>query len=506
MSHVIGIDIGSSGIKVGSMDREGNLGMLEYGTYRPVFPQPGWVEIDLEEMWRLVQRLVRKVSDRIREAGGKPEAISISCFCNASVFLGEDGRPLYNGILYMDQRTQAEADWIKANIPQDLRFGITKNRIEPGIFSVTSLLWMKNHRPDIYARIHRWGHLSSYILYRLTGSFVLDWTQASYTGLFDVAAYRWSETLCDLLGIDMRMLAEIVDPAEVVGRVREESGLAIEPIPVAAGGADTACSALSLGIRAGELFESVGTSNVITVCRDNPHQFDERFMNRCHVIKNLWLTHGAMSHPGSCVRWFRHTLLSREEAEQQDILERLAAESRPGANGIYFLPYMYGERTPIWDIHARGTFVGLDLNSTKGDMLQAVYEGCAYGLKQIFGILEQHGDIHCGSFMSIGGGAHNRHWSQIKANVLQKRIEVKAVSETAAAGACLLAGHAAGFFSRLEEGLPDVRGHTLFTAVPDAAWSEFYEAQYRLFGQLYPALKPFFAQAAQIRQQPEGAG
>ncbi|WP_248924325.1 xylulokinase [Paenibacillus hamazuiensis] len=500
MSHVIGIDIGSSGIKVGAFDREGHLAWLEYEPYSLLFPQPGWVEIDLELIWELVHKLAAKVCRQARDHGGEIEAISISCFCNASVFMDETGRPLCNGIMYMDQRSSEEADWIRQNVPEEMRFAITKNRIEPGMFSATTLLWVRNHRPELYRKTHKWGHLSSFILYKLTGAFVLDWTQASYTSLYDVARYQWSSELTDRYGIDERLLPEVVAPSEIVGRLLASSDLPLGPVPVVAGGADTACSSLALGLQPGELFESVGTSNVLTVCSDQPDRFDPRFMNRCHILKNRWLSHGAMSTPGSTIRWFKETFLTAAEQRSRSILDELALSSRPGANGLYFLPYMFGERTPIWDIHARGTFAGLDLTSTKADMLQAIYEGCAYGLRQIYEILDQVYALPCSEFKSIGGGAKNRHWTQIKSTVLGKGIYVQEVSESAVCGAARLAGNAVGFSSSLQEAVPSI-GKVLYKAEPDERLSEFYEQRYQLFNELYPSLRNFFAKSSLLRNK-----
>lgn len=500
MSHVMGIDIGSSGIKVGALNREGQLAWLQYEPYSLLFPQPGWVEVDLELMWELVQKLAAKVCRQVRDHGGEIEAISMSCFCNASVFMDETGRPLCNGIMYMDQRSAAEADWIRHHVSEEQRFAITKNRIEPGMFSATTLLWVKNQRPELYRKTHKWGHLSSFILYKLTGEFVLDWTQASYTSLYDVAQYRWSSELADLYGIDERKLPEVVDSSEIVGRLLASSDLPLGPVPVVAGGADTACSTLALGLKPGELFESVGTSNVLTICSDHPERFDARFMNRCHILKNRWLSHGAMSTPGSTIRWFKESFLTAAEQRNHAALDELVQGSQPGASGLFFLPYMFGERTPIWDIHARGTFIGLDLTSTKADMLQAIFEGCAYGLRQIYEILEQNYALPYSEFKSIGGGAKNRHWSQIKSTVLGKSINVQEVSESAVCGAALLAGYAVGFVDSLQEGIPGI-GKTLYQVEPDQQYSDFYEQRYQLFNELYPSLRNFFAKVSILRNK-----
>ncbi|WP_314001993.1 FGGY family carbohydrate kinase [uncultured Paenibacillus sp.] len=502
MSHVIGIDVGTSGIKVAAVGRDGRIEDVESRAYALCFPQPGWVEIDLEQTWELVHELLGLVSRKVADLGGEIEAVSLSCFCNASVFLDEAGRPLQRGILYMDQRSTAETEWVKAAVSEEERFRITKNRTEPGMISLTSLLWFKNNRPELFRRTRKWGHLSSYLLYRLTGRFVLDWTQASYSGMFDVEEYRWSAKLCGIYGIEESLLPEIVDPREAIGRVSDDCGLPFGGrVRVAAGAADTACSTLTLGLAPGQMFESVGTSDVLTICTDNPRRFDARFLNRCHILKGRWLSHGAMSTPGSSIRWFKENFLQAEAAADPGILENLVRSAPPGANGLFFLPYMFGERSPIWDVHARGSFVGLDLTSTKTDMLQAIYEGCAYGLRQIYEIMEEAYGLSFADFFSIGGGAQNRHWSQIKSNVLGKVIEVNEVAETAACGAALLAGRAVGFYADMDEGVCAFKSRRLFAVEPDQKLVLRYERQYRLFCELYPALRSFFAKAYNARKE-----
>ncbi len=493
MSHVIGIDIGTSGIKVGAMNKEGVLGYLEYQPYSLLYPQKGWVEIDLEDIWYKTKTLLLKVWHQV-ETVGSVNAISLSTFCNSSVFLNEKGEPLYHGIMYLDQRSKADADWIKNVVGEDLLDRVTKNRLEQGMYTVTTHLWFKNNHPELYEQTYKWGNLSTFILHKLTGCFVMDWTQSSFSGMYDIENYQWSSEIYEKVGIDREKLPKVVDPSSIIGELvlLEHTS---KGIPVVAGAADTACSTVALGITANEMFESVGTSNVLTVCTEEPDILDKRFLNRCHVIKNRWLSHGAMSFPGASIQWFNEQFL-KPDCYSKTIFADLYKQSTIGANGVFFLPYMQGERSPIWDPNARGVFAGLHLNSSKADMFRAILEGCSFGLRQIYEIIETKYQLQIESFPSIGGGAKNKEWAQIKANVLNKHIHIKNISETGVLGACLIAGTAIGYFSSLENAVKEIQNETIYTASPENDEVGAYGELYRVFVELYPSLKQFFALSA----------
>jgi xylulokinase len=487
MSHIIGIDVGTSGIKVGAMNKEGVLGYIEYQPYSLLYPQKGWVELDLEDVWYKTKTLLMKVWHEV-ETVGTVDAISLSTFCNSSVFLNDKGEPLYQGIMYLDQRSKAESDWIKSVVGEDLLYQVTKNRLESGMYTITTLLWFKHNHPELYAQIYKWGNLSTFILHKLTGIFVMDWTQCSFSGMYDVENYKWSSDIYEKAGIDREKLPEAVDPSSIIGDLVLPD---LNPIPVIAGAADTACSAVALNIGVNEMFESVGTSNVLTVCTDHPDRLDKRFLNRCHVIKNRWLSHGAMSFPGAAIQWFNEHFL-KSDGHSKTVLEELCKESIPGANGVFFLPYMQGERSPIWDPNARGVFAGIHLNTTKADMFRAILEGCSFGLRQINDIIETKYQLQVDGFPSIGGGSKNQEWARIKANVLNKKVNIKDVSETGVLGACLIAGTAIGYFSSLENAAKEISNRTICTVEPENDQLSIYDEIYKVFNELYPSLQSFF--------------
>lgn len=483
MSHVISIDIGTSNIKVGSMTKDGEVTIYSKDSYPLIYPKSGWLEIDADKVWQKTQKMINDAIQQVELNGGIVDAISLSTFCNSSICMDRDGNSLSNGIMYLDNRSKKQAENIKAKIGDDVLYKITRNRLEPGMYTVTSLLWFKENNPALFDQVSIWGNLSTFILNKLSGNFVMDWTQASYSGLFDVVKHTWSLELCEKLGIDQSILPKVVSPFDYVGDYNS--------IPIIAGAADTACSSLALCLTPGEIFESVGTSNVLTLCSDNADQLDVRFLNRCFVWEDEWLSHGAMSTPGAALKWFFNNFL-KDEGNEANVLEKLPEQSTIGANGVFFLPYMQGERSPIWDPDARGVFSGLHLNTSKADMLRAMLEGSAFGLKQIYAIMEDIYHVDLLSFRSIGGGSKNRTWAQIKANVLKKEIEVQEVSETGIYGSCLLAAKAVGYFKNKDEIKSYVKNETVYTIKPNPETFETYDDLYTKFTKLYPALKGTF--------------
>jgi xylulokinase len=500
LSYVIGIDVGTSGIKVGAMNHEGKLCFLSRDSYPLQYPFPGGVEIDPNEIWEKVCSLIKHTANEIGSAGGTVSALSFSTFCNASILLDEHANPLGNGILYIDQRSKKEAEWIQAKVSEERIFSITGNRIEPGMISATSLLWVRRNQPDHYEKAFKWGHLSTYLIAKLTGEFTIDWTQASFTGLFDVTHYGWSAEMCNAYGIDQALLPFIVEPGQIVGQtIKSLAGqLGFSNIPVIAGAADTASSTFALGVSPGEVFESVGTSDVLTVVSHTTDRFDKRFLNRCHVIKGQWLSHGAMSTPGAAVQWFYNEFL-RGEGSIHDAFVRLPEQSPVGSNGVFFLPYMLGERSPIWDPDATGMFIGLSLRTRKEDMARAILEGSSYGMRQLMDIIRKEYQLFPSVLTAIGGGSQNRVWNQIKANVLQTVIETREVGETALMGACYLAGLSIGMYKK-EDITTFNSGNKVQKYSPDPDLITNYAMYYELYQTLYPSIKQFYKQAASLNE------
>jgi xylulokinase len=504
MGYMLGIDIGTSSIKVGLFSEDGQLVTINRQEYEIDYPVPGWAEVDPDSWWSLVRKALKEVLNRPDITAGEIYSVGISTLCPALLAVDHSFQVLHPAIIFIDQRSSKEAEKIKRVIPEEVFFETTGNRIIPGASSLTSIIWLKKNRPEVYRKTSFFGHGNSYIAYKLTGNFFLDRTNASYMGVFDArATYDWRRDLIEDLGLSPDKFPPVLLSSSSAGWITREAsretGL-IEGTPVAIGGADTACSSLALGVlNNGDLFESCGTSDVITVCTSKP-SFNDKFLNRCHVIDNHWLLHGAMSTPGAIIKWMGEELAPPREGINNvyDLIFKEATESPPGANGLIFLPYMFGERTPIWDPNARGVFFGLSLNSKRGDIYRAVLEGVGFGLRQILEIVMTSTGLNVQELKVVGGAAQNQLWNQIKADILQVELLSMEYQETAVLGAALLGGMNAGIINDIYKFTEELKLKRLDRYHPDQNNQLLYNQLYQLYIDLYPLLKDKYKQLRQV--------
>lgn len=504
MSRFLGIDVGSGSVKMAVADANGAVVAFDQESHAPRSPHPGWVEFDPESIWSLIVVLARRLGTTYPTEFAAVRGIGLSVLCPGLVAMDHSGEPLSGAITFSDNRSASEAaELASALSPVDL-FHVSGNRLMPGACSVTSMLWIRRHLPDAYARTACFGHLNSFLGKRMTGEFGIDPSNASYTGLFDTAAGNWSAETARTLDFDLSVLPRIVASHKPVGLLRnDELLLAGLPrgIAVAMGGGDTACSALAVGaVSNGDLFESVGTTNVITLCSSEPG-FDQRFMNRCHVVPDRWLYHGATSSTGAALVWLRDVILEASAEEEFAQLLQRAAEVGPDEPVPLFLPYLTGERTPVWDPHAAGVLFGLCLETRREHLLRAVLEGCGFAVRQILSIVEEIAGQTVDCVLSIGGGAKIAEWTQIKADITGRPHAVLQMNNAAVVGAALLAAAAAGVWSAAE--LTAASEQRLLNRdesavwrrfTPDPAWNSVYRRRFEIYRELYPALQPLFKQ------------
>lgn len=486
---LLGIDAGTSSIKVCAFDGGGKLLAKAQRSVPVVTPLPLWAEIDLERYWELVAEAIQEVTGRV----GPAVAIGLSTTCPTTVVLGADHQPLRPGIVYLDGRADElvrEVTGADAVAYQQR----TGNRASTSTCWAANLLWLRRNEPELWSRVRHACMLNGYLGLRLTGTLALDPTQASYSGLMDVRAPQpcLSAELLDLWQVPAELLPPLRSGADLLGGVTVaasgKTGLAAGT-PVALGVADTVAAAFATGMRAsGDVFESVGTSGVITFCLDRP-QFDDCFLNRYHILPGRWLAHGAMSTLGGCFGWLQSKVWP--EVRSLPELERMAQDSVPGANGVVFLPYLAGERSPIWDAEASAAWVGLRLAHTRADMVRAVFEGAAFGLRQILERAEVRWQWHPGKLVGVGGGAHSRFWAQIKADILQLEYGMAEFTDASALGAALLGGIACRRYGGLEDpALPTIQVAAQYVKPGSPERRALYDRQFAVFAQLYPLLAP----------------
>ncbi len=485
---LLGIDAGTSSVKICAIAPDGRMIAKAQRPVPVVTAFPLWAEIDLERYWALVCEALREVSARVGPVAG----IGLSTTCPTTIVLDEKDRPLRSGIVYLDGRADALLREVigpdaTAYLPQ------TGNRASSSTCWAANLTWLQRHDPALWRKVRRVLMLNSFIALRLTGRAAIEPTQASYSGLMDVRTREaaWSAPLFRLWNVEPDLVPELVSGAACLGGVTSEAaavtGLAAGT-PLALGAADTAAAAFAVGLqRAGDAFESVGTSGVITFCLDAP-SFDPRFLNRHHVLPGRWLAHGAMSTLGGAFGWLQGKVWP--DVRSFGELEHLAMESVPGANGLVFLPYLAGERSPIWDAEASAAWIGLRLHHTRADMVRAVFEGGALALRQILEIAGSQWSWRPTDLVGVGGGARSRFWAQVKADVLGLNYHMATLTDASAIGAALLGGVAAGTFSGVEDPvLPGIRCNDQKVQPGPAERRAVYDRRFDVYRSLYPALQ-----------------
>ncbi len=505
-SLLVGIDVGTTGVKALLCARDGAVLAQASQEYPTAYPQSGWAEQDPVAWWEATCAVLRKV---VGQAGTSPlaiAAIGVSCQAPTLVAVDAAGMPVHPALIWMDRRSERQCDALRASVDEAAIARINGGRIDP-YFLAPKILWLRDEAPAAYARTHQIVQANGYIVHRLTGVFCMDSSHGPLTLLFDNDRQAWSPQLIDAMGIDPAKLPPVVPCAQVVGTVTAAAavatGLAPET-PVIAGMTDGTAASIEVGlVRPGAAAEMTGQSTVLLICSDMPYRGNLLFPLG-HPITGLHLVVGAMVATGGALRWFRDQLGAHEVAEAArlgvdpfDLLGEQAAQSRPGANRVLFLPYMYGERSPIWDSTARGVFFGVSLATTKGDLVRAIMEGAAYGLRHNVETAAADG-FPVSALACVGGGARSALWNQIKADVLDRPVTLPGAASGAAMGDAIVAAAAVGLYSTIEAAVAGmVTEGPVFQ--PDPARVPTYDDYYRIYRNLYPALRASFRDLAGVR-------
>ncbi len=473
MSSLVGLDVGTTGVKALAVSPEGEVLSRIEEAYPLSTPQPGWAEQDPENWWRAAESALAGLA--VTDLAG----IGLAGQMHGLVVLDERERVLRPAILWNDQRTAAQCVEIEERLGLRRLVELTGNRALPG-FTAPKLLWLRRHEPEVYERIAHVLLPKDYVRLRLTGERAIDATDASGTLLFDVARRRWSDEVLAALEIPREWLPPVLESPAVAGHNSDG-------VPLAAGAGDQAAGALGVGVdRPGPLSIVLGTSGVVFAALPafaaNP---EGRLHSFCHAVPDGWHAMGVMLAAAGSLRWLR------DVAAPGESFESLTAEAEPwppGVEGRGFLPYLAGERTPHADPNARAAFVGLSLRHDRGALVRAVLEGVAFGLGDALELLKELG-VEPQVGRASGGGARSDLWLRIVASVLGIPLERTAVEEGAAYGAALLGGVAAGVFVDVHEAVAaSVRVRDRIE--PEPAWADSYAHGYQRFRALYPALRP----------------
>lgn len=482
MTTFVGLDVGTTGVKALAISPSGEvLARSEHG-YPLSTPRPGWSEQDPELWWDASQRALDALASR---GAGEVRAIGLSGQMHGLVCLDAHDRVLRPAILWNDQRTSAECAEIEERIGLPRLIQLTGNRALTG-FTAPKLLWMRRHEPDVYSRIARILLPKDYVRLRLTGQHAVDVADASGTLLFDVAQRRWSDEVTRALDVPQAWLPAALESPGV-------SGFTKEGFPVAAGAGDQAAGALGVGVdRPGSLSVVLGTSGVVFATLPGyAVDAQARVHVFCHAVPGEWHAMGVMLSAAGSLQWFHDALAGGADYAT---LDAEASRWPAGGEGLLFLPYLAGERTPYPDPDARGAFIGLSLRHDRGAMVRAVMEGVAFGLRDSLELLQALG-VRGEAARVSGGGARSRLWLRIVASALGLPLELTAVEEGAAYGAALLAAVAGGRFADVYEAV-DACVRVREVIEPDAAWLKTYADAYLRFRELYPALRTHFKASA----------
>jgi xylulokinase len=492
----LGIDIGTGGSRALLVNREGEVVAAHTAAHEDILMlQPLWAEQGPENWWDAAVMAIRGVLAQARVAGSAVRGIGLSGQMHGLVILDASRRVIRPSLIWCDQRSQAQVDWVNQKVGHARVLECIANPVLTG-FTLPKLLWVRDHEPLFFEQMRKILLPKDYVRFRLTGEFATEVSDASGTALFDVVNRRWSFELADALGIDRDVLPHCYESSEVTGAISaeaaERTGLA-PGTPVVGGGGDQAASAVGNGIVVpGIVSCTLGTSGVVFAHMEEvAYDPAGRVHTFCHAVRGKWHVMGVTQGAGLSLQWFRNQLAPGAD---YDALMAEAATAPAGCEGLYWLPYLMGERTPHLDAAARGGWVGLTARHRRADLLRALIEGVCYSQKDCLDIVESLG-VEVASVRASGGGAKSPFWRQVLADVFRKPVVTLASQEGSALGAALLAMVGTGEYASVPEACAAVIREAA-RVEPRAENAAVYARGHRIYQALYPALKPLFGQPA----------
>lgn len=482
----IGVDLGTSAVKLLLMNEKGEILNITSKEYPIFFPKPGWSEQNPTDWWEKSVEGIKELTkdyDKSQVAG-----ISFGGQMHGLVILDENDEVIRPALLWNDGRTAAETDYLNEKIGKDKLSQYTANIAFTG-FTAPKILWIKNNEPDNFAKIKKIMLPKDYLAYKMTGNHCTDASDASGMLLFDVKNRCWSKEMMEICSVKEEQLAKVYESYEAVGHLTPEAAEALglsTDVVVAAGAGDNAAAAVGTGtVGDGSCNISLGTSGTIFISSKNFGVDENNALHSFAHADGKYHLMGCMLSAASCNKWWMDTIIGTNDyAKEQESITKL------GENNVYFLPYLMGERSPHNDPDARGTFIGMTMDTTRSDMTQAVLEGVAFALRDSLEVARKLG-IKIDRSKICGGGAKSPLWKKIIANVLNVKIDVIESEEGPALGGAMLAAVACKEFDSVEAAANAIVKIT-DTIEPDKKLVEAYNKKYNVFKQLYPQLKPIY--------------
>ncbi|MBS1873185.1 MAG: xylulokinase [Acidobacteria bacterium] len=488
----LGIDIGTGGSRALLIDEQGRVRHSYTAPHDDMkMERPMWAEQDPDNWWSAAAAAIRGVLGDAKATGEEIAGVGLSGQMHGLTLLDEADRVIRPALIWCDQRSQAQVDWINSTAGRQMVLDCTANPVLTG-FTLPKLLWVRDNEPQNYARVRHVLLPKDYIRFKLTGEYASDVSDASGTAMFDVVRRKWSQALAAKLDIDRTILPYVYESPDVSGRVSECAATATglkAGTPVVGGAGDQAASAVGNGIvEPGVVSCTIGTSGVVFAHTDKPaYDADGRVHTFCHAVPGAWHVMGVTQGAGLSLQWFRNQLAPGAE---YDALTAEAATSAVCSQGLYWLPYLMGERTPHLDAYARGGWVGLTAKHTRADLIRALIEGVSFSQKDCLDIIEQMG-VAVESVRVSGGGARSAFWRQMLADVFAKPVVTLETQEGSAYGAALLAMVGTRVYATVPEACRAVVRET--ERVESRSWeAQQYARGHQVYKALYPALKPIY--------------
>lgn len=488
---LLGIDIGTSSVKAMLMEPDGRIIAVKTAAYQVEIPHPGWAQQHPDTWWEGLCRILGEMkAEHPRQMEGIC-GIGLSGQMHGLVAVDREGQPVCPAVIWMDQRAEEETREIEEKISRKEQGEILHNRIFNG-FALPSLLWMRKREGGLYRKIFRIFQPKDYIRFRLTGEMGTEYSDASASLMMDVGKRVWAEKLLEKLGIEKNILTELHESVQVAGSVTAEAsrrtGLR-EGIPVVFGAGDQQAQSIGNGAaEEGMLISNIGTGAQISAfSRTDFYDPQLRTHTFCHGISGAYTVYGAMLTGGMSLQWLKDQILKEKSFSA---LGQMAESIRPGSDGLLFLPYLAGERTPLMDPQAKGVFFGLTLGHQAGHLVRAVMEGVTFALKDSLEIMEEIG-IRGEQIIASGGAANSPVWLQIQADILGKTVRVSRIREQACLGACILAGVGCGIYRDVTAAGRElaVLSHQVYE--PRKEFSGCYEELYRKFHGIYQGTREY---------------
>jgi xylulokinase len=503
---LLGIDIGTSACKAALFSLDGQALAQSTQPYTTLYPEPGFVEQNPNDWWNAVAIAIHELLQSGKFSKEQIAGIGIDGQSWSAIPVDRQGQVLYNTPIWLDTRSSDIARDVMQRVGFERIFSVSGNAFEP-TYSMPKMLWFKQHKPDIYRQTFQFLQSNSFVVMKLTGVFSQDISQGYGVQSFNIQTAQWDEALCSEIGVDRDKLPPIFPCHAVIGQVTSAAasltGLAAGT-PVVAGGLDACCGTLGAGVYApGQTQEQGGMAGGMSICVNRALSHPKLILG-FHVVPGVWLLQGGTTGGSGTLKWFRQQLGAAEEAQETaggpnafEILSREASTINVGSDGVIFLPYMSGERSPIWDRHAKGIFFGLSYDKTRAHLVRAIMEGCAYALEHNLRTAYESG-VSVKELNSMGGAANSLVWTQIKSDVTGKTIHVPRSDTATTLGAAILAGVGTGqykgFAEAVSKTLQIIRKHE-----PDKANHLKYQQYFGVYLELYEKLKGTMSKIDSIR-------